>query len=363
MKKLIATLLAGATSLTAAVTLAPTAASATPPISYWRESTGGLAVNGTYRSVVGDFAEGPEDDILWNSNTSATDHLWTSNGDGTFAKAPLTVQPPANAIPLVGDFLGDDKEDIFWYGPGSAPDAMWQASGGSFRTGTGRVNGTYDAKVLDDATGKDAIVFYDTSSGRGSIWSWGDRGSFVQRSITGPAGATLLTGRFSDDGCADLYLFANSGHDPLVELDCDGLARQTLDQTLVTDSRPYVGQFSVGRDAQDDILWVNPAGINTMLDENEVNGRFSRSHPMVPYTGTLLRVANGYAAIARWDTTTGQHHIWFQVPGGYSFNADLANTPMPRSYRPIVGAFVGSGEDIFWYQAGSAPERLFSMPG
>ena len=43
--------------------------------------------------------------------------------------------------------------------------------------------------------------------------------------------------------------------------------------------------------------------------------------------------------------------------------ARFASTERSSLYPMIVGAFVGSGEDIFWYQAGSAPERLFSMPG
>lgn len=365
MNKLIATLLTGATALATTVSLTPSTSSATPApaIAYWHEATAGLGVSGTYRTVVGDFGGGPEDDIVWNTNSSATDHLWTSNGDTTFTKQALALQPPVGAIPLVGDFLGDAHDDIFWYGPGSAPDAMWMSSGGSFRAAPGRVTGTYEAKVLDDRTGKDGIVFYPAATGRGSIWSFGEGGAFVSRAFTAPAGGTVLTGRFSNDGCADVYVYAQTMHDPLWELDCDGNVARTDEQYLVGDATPFVAQFSPGRDAQDDILWVDPTGRKSFLEENLTDGRFAVSWPAVPHTGTLLRTGNGYATIHQWDRTSGRHHIWFEVPGGLSFNADLTNTAMSSRYQPIVGAFVGTGEDILWYQAGSGAERLFWLAG
>lgn len=368
MNKTLTRLLTGATALATVLTLAPHPASAvveeTPPIHYWNEATAGLNVNGTYRTVVGNFSGGATDDIVFNSNNSSTDHLWTSNGDTTFAKQALDgLQPPDNAIPLVGNFVGDAHEDIFWYGPGSAPDEMWMASGGSFLEAPGTVNGTYDAKVLDNATGFDSIVWYRTSTGAGSIWAWGSGGTFVQRAITAPANAQVLVGRFSNDGCADVYFYAQTGRDPLWELDCFGTATRVDSQTLVGGFSPYVGQFSVGRDAQDDILWIDPSGIKTLLTENLSAGAFTRSYPTVPHTGTLLRTGNGYATIHQWDPASGIHHIWFQVPGRLSFNANLTNTPMRTGYQPIVGAFVGTGEDILWYAPGSAAERLFSLPG
>jgi hypothetical protein len=364
MNKLLTTVLTGATALATALTLVPAPASAAaPPIRYWNEATAGLNVNGTYRTVVGDFAAGPTDDIVWNTNTSATDHLWTSNGDATFATQALGLQPPADAVPIVGDFVGDAKEDIFWYGPGSAPDVMWMASGGSFRAATGRVSGTYSVATLENRTGKDSIVYYDATTGTGSIWAFGPAGAFASRPFSGPARARLIVGHFNHGDCADLYLYAQTGRDPLMLMDCNGRAASTSNQTLGGGFTPYVGQFSPGRDAQDDILWIDPAGIKNMLAENLDRGHFTRSYPDVPDTGTLLRTANGYATLHQWTPTTGRHHIWFQVPGGLSFRADLTNTAMPSGSQPIVGAFVGSGEDILWYRPGSGAERLFHLPG
>lgn len=364
MNKILTALLTSATAVATALTLVPAAASAAaPPVRYWNEATSGLNVNGDYRTVVGDFVGGPEDDIVWNTNTSATDHLWTSNGNGTFATQALTVQPPADAIAIVGDFIGDAKEDIFWYGPGSAPDAMWMASGGSFRAATGRVSGMYSVATLDNRTGKDSIVYYDSTTGTGSIWAFGPAGAFASRPLTGPTRARLVVGQFDRDDCADLYLYGQTGRDPLMLMDCNGRAVVTEPQSLVGGFTPYVGQFSPGRDAQDDILWIDPSGTRTMLAQNLDRGRFARSYPDVPHTGTLLRTANGYATLHQWVPTTGRHHISFQVPGGLSFRADLTNTPMSAGYRPIVGAFVGSGEDIFWYRPGTSAERLFHLPG
>ena len=129
-------------------------------------------------------------------------------------------------------------------------------------------------------------------------------------------------------------------------------------------STPYVGQFTPNRsDAQDDVLWIDPTGRRTMLAENLIRGGFTRSYPTAPHTGTLLRTANGYGTIHQWNPTTGNHHIWFRAPGGLDFHADLVATAMPATARPIVGAFVGTGEDIFWYRPGSGAERLFWLAG
>ena len=363
-KKLTATLLAGLASATAALTLVPSAASASTPIAYWRESTAGLNVNGTYARVVGDFHGGVQDDIFWNSNDGEADHLWTSRNDGTFASTRTTGTPPVDAVPVVGDFGGDHHEDILWYGRGAAADALWIADGaGQFRRSAVTISGDYRVQAVDNATGLDQVMFYARSAGRATIWVFSADGSHVSRSSSAPANAVMLIGRFSNDGCADVYWYARTGSDPLWELDCAGLNRAVRFMTMIGEAEPYIGQFSPGRGTQDDILWVDPTGIKTMLSENLTAGRFTNSYPTMPHTGTFLRTANGYAAMHRWDPATGRHSIWFKVPGGDSFNADLTNTAVPSGYQTTVGAFVGTGEDILWYRPGSAGERLFWQVG
>jgi len=263
----------------------------------------------------------------------------------------------------VSDFAGDDHEDIYWYGAGSIRDELWTAIDGGFRVDASRVSGTYEARVLDDATGKDGIIFYDRNAGRGSIWSF-RAGGYDDRRIAPPAMAKLVIGRFSADGCADIYFYGQSGADPLWTMDCEGRISQTFTQSLRLPSEPIVGQFSVGRDSQDDIVFAASPGWGSKLLENLTSdGRFTTSTVDPVYGVTNVKVANGYGAVHSWDPATGGHKIWFQVPGPHSFSAILANTSMPRAAQPVVGSFVGAGEDILWYQPGAGAERLFWLAG
>jgi hypothetical protein len=362
MKKLIATLL---TALTVATALGARPASASTPIRYWRESTAGLAVNGTYVPVVGNFAGSTQDDIFWYAAGSATDHLWTSNGDATFTKRALPMSVPDGAVARVGDFAGDDHDDVFWYGSGSIGDVLWESTVDGFRAIPVRVSGTYQVVTIDDATGKDALAF-DNGSRGGSIWSfYGTSGAYRSRTIAPPvAGATMLVGRFDDDPCGDLLW-----HDPngdvqtLWTLDCDGRIARRATIRIGRAYDPVVGQFSPGRDAQDDILWIGTGGARTVLLENEHAGAWTTTYQSAPSHGTPIAVSNGYGLVHFWHAGDGTHKVWFKSPTGGSFNADLSNTTMDSSYTPVVGSFVGEGGDILWYAPGSNPERLFSMPG
>jgi len=365
MKKLLFSLLTALTTLGAVTTLTVAPASAVPPVRYWQEATSGLSVSGTYQPVIGNFAGSATDDIWWYAEGSATDHLWTSNGDATFAKQALPMTVPTGATPLVGDFAGDAHEDILWYGRGAIGDVLWESTTTGFRTIAVNVSGSYQTAVIDDAIGRDDVIFVGAASG--SIWSFASKsGTYRSRSITPPfAGATLLPGRFDTDGCGDLFW-----HDPAAlgahirwTLDCDGRVTDAIGYVMSADYEPYVGQFSPGRDAQDDILWVGLGGARSELWENERPDAWPTRPVTVPTRGTLLPVSNGYGLIHAWDASVGTHQVWFRLPGGHDFNASLSNTTIGSSYQPVVGSFVGAGADILWYRPGTSPERLFWMAG
>lgn len=362
MKKLTASLL---TILLALTALGARPASASTPIRYWQEATAGLSVSGTYDPVVGNFAGGAQDDIWWHAVGTGTDSLWTSNGDATFTKRTLSMDVPDGAVARVGDFVGDDHEDIFWYGAGSAGDVLWQSTTDGFRAIPARVSGTYNVRTIDDATGKDALIFENGTGG--SIWSFtGTDGTYRSRAITPPAaGAVMLVGRFDDDPCGDVFWYDPHGGDvhTMWALDCDGRIARSVDHRFAANYEPVVGQFSPGRDAQDDILWIGFPGTRTVLWENEHAGTWTKTYQSLPTTGTLLPVSNGYGLIHIWNAGTGTHQVWFKSVLGPSFNADLSNTTIGSGYHPVVGSFVGAGADILWYRAGASAERLFWAAG
>jgi hypothetical protein len=83
-------------------------------------------VNGTYTTLVGDFAGSRNDDVVYYRPGTGADYLHVSNGDGTFQDVLLPYVNGSYSTPLVGDFVGDDRDEILWTDAGSSRGYMWR---------------------------------------------------------------------------------------------------------------------------------------------------------------------------------------------------------------------------------------------
>jgi len=357
---LILALIAG---LFATSIISPNPASAVTgsPYRFWEEASSGLAVNGSYFPVVGNFGGGGQDDIVWWGPGSIGDSIWLSNNDATFAKSAVSPQIGlSSAEALVGDFGGNGYEDILFYGSGSAPDALWVARGdGSFDIVSVGITGAYEPVVLDDATGKDDVVWIRRTDGTGSVWSFtGTAGAHTSTPLTFPAGSIAIVGRFTSDRCADVFWYRpGTASDRLDAMDCAGTASMTTRQTVNGSYEPVVAQFSPVGGTVDDILWHSNTG-RSSLWEADGRGGFTSSSFLVP-AGLPIAAADA-TGFVHIETAAGSK-VWWPVAPGIDFQASITNTPVALDAEPLVGSFVGDHEDIFWYRRGSAPERMFFL--
>ena len=335
-----------------------------PPVDLWDETTSDLAVSGTYTPLVGDFggAVAGRDDILWYAPGAATDYLWLSDGDRTFTKAALPTQVSGTYTPIVGDFAGNALDDVLWYAPGAAADYLWTSLGGSFSASPETISGTYLPAVLDDTAGKDDILWANPAGGPGSVWSFEGGGTHLSNPITSPAGSKPLVGHFNTGVCADVFWYASGpAADSLWHMNCAGHIGSSHPQTVNGTYQPVVSDLTPGGDGFDDILWFRHPSTTTLWESEGGDGKFAPSSRTLPIGGTPLPVAKNWGLVQIWSPTLPDLVFWRTGEGG-DFAAQLDATNMGAGYRPLIGNFVGTNPDIFWYQPGNAAERLFSTP-
>lgn len=359
--RLLGLLLAGALAL--APGLAPPAAAGDPQVAYvaWQVGTEGVAVNGTYAPIVGDFLGEPNgfDDIIWYAPGASTDHLWQSTGDvdAPFTSQHLPRQVSGTYTPIVGNFGGDARDDIIWYAPGAGADSLWVSDGTSFSTQALSVNGTYVPAVLRDDSGLDDLIWANPNGGTGVLWTF--TGAIItSRSVTSPAGSRPLTGRFNDGGCADVFWYAPG---PTVDeawyLNCAGVVGATA-------AEPVAGAYEavvvdrVGPGANDGILWFRDGLPSTFWEGDDVG---TWKPDVYPSTVDGTPVVAGVWVHLRSAAPTGDELLEF--PGHPDAAViDAGTDPLAAAHRPVVGRFV-SGEtntrDILWYAPGATAERLF----
>lgn len=334
-----------------------------PPVDLWDETTAGLAVNGTYTPIVGDFggAAAGRDDIVWYAPGAAADNWWISNGDTTFSKQALPMQVNGTYTPVVGDFAGTGLDDILWYAPGAAADYLWTANGLGFDAASVNINGTYVPAVLDDTSGKDDIIWANPAGGAGSVWSFEGGGTYLSNPITSPAGSRPLVGRFNIGVCADVFWYTpGAGADALWLMNCAGHIGSNLPQTVNGHFQPVVHDFTPSVDGLADILWFAHPGA-TSLWMSDGDGTWTTSSRNLPIGGTPLPVSKNWGFVQVWSPTLPDLVFW-RTSDGEDFAAQLDATNMGAGYRPLIGTFVGNNADILWYQPGAAAERLFSTP-
>jgi hypothetical protein len=357
LRRTIAAGLAAALALVAA----PAPASALDPaIAFWQESTAGLAVNGTYTPVVGNFGNAltPADDILWYAPGAATDYLWLSNNDTTFDTAPSPSQVSGSYTPVVGDFAGNGLDDIVWYAPGSTQDWLWTSTGSGFTSSPLSISGTYDPSVLEDEAGKADIVWAKPNGGAGYVWSFEGMGTYLSTPMVSPPGSRALVGFFGAGACADIFWYApGPAADSLWMMNCAGTAGSTFAQTVNGTYQPVVADLRDDLDGQDEIFWYRTGASSTMWSPNG-DGTWQAKSLTVPLQATPLPAGHQWGLIHFWSPT--QQDLVFWGEGGADAHlGPLTNTEMPAGSIPVIGAFVGHSDDILWYRPGAGAERLF----
>ncbi|HEV7720972.1 MAG TPA: hypothetical protein VGO60_06795 [Iamia sp.] len=329
----------------------------------WTDTSDGVAVNGTYTPIVGDFLGGPAgqlDDIIWYAPGAATDHIWRTGevDDATFTSQVLAPGVSGTYTPIVGDFAGNLRDDILWYAPGAAADSLWISDGTTFTSRAVSISGTYTPVVLDDLAGYDDIVWAPPGGGSGSIWVFHGTGH-VSRSITAPAGSRPLAGRFNDGSCADLFWYVpGAGADEAWYINCNGIVGATAAPAVFGTYEPVVAEGVVDG-TNDGILWFHDGGPSTYWEGDEV-GTWKTDVYDNDVDGTA--VAAGVWVHLRSDG--GEPDELLRAPGHPDFGALVPSgtDPLAAQLEPVVGRFLLNGnpvDDILWYAPGATAERLF----
>lgn len=167
--------------------------------------------------LTGDFDGDGKSDVLHAVVGADYAHVWSSNGDGTFAVrtfAPWPGYPMTTGRMMIGDFNGDKRSDVF-HAAGADYAYIWMGGPGSFEVKAFRPWEGYDmstgAMLLGDfdGDGKSDVFHAKADSDSANIWySTGD-GTFDVRSFSPWPGYVMdtgswLVGDFNGDGRSDL---------------------------------------------------------------------------------------------------------------------------------------------------------------
>ncbi len=325
--------------------------------------TAGVSVTGTYTVLLGDFGGGVEDDLLFYAPGSAKDALWLSDGDTTFTKLDLKPQVTGTYRPVVGDFAGDGRSDVIWYAPGPATDHLWTTTGShTFSSKPLTVTGDYQPTGMDNSSYgplKDEVVWLKTGGNTGSRWRFAADGTHTAHPVS------LLTqhpvpivGNFDGDQDADLVWWGPGTDIDLYWHNGAGILVTSL-QINGSAYRPVVADVDTsGCSTCDDIVWFGPGGISDAWWTGLSNGSFTPHPATIPiqHEAFGLRNPTGDDVVQIWDPGVG-NRFWYLSAG----SPTIVNAPRfqpTAGYQPIIGDFVGTTEDVFWYRPGPGAEHL-----
>jgi hypothetical protein len=324
-------------------------------------------VGGTFTPVVGDFAGGGEQDIIWYAPGSGTEFLWTGTSDNVFTKTNLSKQVGGTYKPIVGNFGGDARSDIFWYGAGSASDFLWITTGSGVFTQTNQsVSGTYRPVVIPNsrytAGALDEIEWYAPGAGTDTLWAFtGTVGGHTSHTLNVIGSPIAITGDFDGNNKGDVFWYqAGSGQDALWRGNGPGTFIQAGFSVNGT-YNPVVEDFSPNADGRSDILWFR-SGAPVPVWSGNADGSFTAENHTIGWSGMPIAGHYSWGYIYIWNTSTPDY-VWYdQATPDPDYNELAGDTELGTGYMPIVGCFVTTGLDcdqsVFWYKAGSAPEYL-----
>lgn len=336
--------------------------SAAIPTGAWYQERATRTANGVHRPVVGDFVDGPQDDVFWHG-PNVPESLWPANGTQFGATLP-TPQTRGDYRTIVGDFFGDRYDEIVFWRPRSTTAYIWSWNDGAVTDHRISIPAVDMAVLLDHTAGPDEIVWFGVGAAPDRIDGFRRSGSGVRRvsrAFSSSGSYTAVSGDFDANGWADVvwyrpgtaadYIWFTSGQ--------SGAPSGHRSQTFHTNGtyRPVVARLDGSEDATDDILWV---GASDWLWAGRTNGSFASSRVSVP-SGQPIAVPGRRDHVFLWQPG-GQSSIVRRAPGA-PFSFASRNTAMPASALPLVGDFVEAGQaSIFWYRSGAGAERLFVSP-
>ncbi len=305
--------------------------------------------------IVADFNGDGRADILWYGPGSLFDQLMLSAPGRTFTRHAVTINGLYD--PLEGDFNGDGHADILWYGPGGLPDSLWLGRGdGTFTSHSITVNGSYQPVVGDfNGDGRDDILWYAPGAAADyvsyGVWS----GTFSTHPVTINGDYDFVTGGdFNGDGRTDLLFW--SSHATLHPV---WLGRSTPGFSSTAFPSPAAGAYpmvmKVDSDNKSDILWYGPGSIPDALVESSlgyshfipetINGDYQ------PLWGNFDGDSHHYTDIVWWARTasTDADAAWQGTGSGFT-NGSLVVPPPWTTHYATFGDFDGDGHlDICYY--------------
>ena len=351
---------------------APTmTASAEPAGPFWTERTEGLSTVGAYQPIAGRFDSDQVDDILWYSS-NGTDRMWRRGIDGSLTSSVASPQRDGDAIAVVGRFSGGDQlDDILWYVPGPGPDALWTSNGdGTFDRVGMTIDGRYQPKVLEAPDGSD-ILWVQPGATSHPVWRFRQTsGTFQDGRVTSPPGSVAVIGDFDGSGADDVFWYGAGSIGDAVSGNVGVVAAAPAIPQVVSGSyQPLVvhlkGSDSVTRD---DILWFRRDRPTMSLWEGAGLGTWKRTTRDLPTSSTVRPIvldAGSTQVIQLWDPAGPDRLALLTAEGTRAIRLDnfqpgSAYVPIVLRYRrDLVTSFDLS---ILWYQPGSAPEVLFTLP-
>ncbi|MBZ9655793.1 FG-GAP-like repeat-containing protein [Phyllobacterium lublinensis] len=146
-------------------------------------STSNIGGNLDWKPVTsGDFNGDGTDDIVWRSESTGQDILWTmANGQ------PSSVQSIGGNLdwkPVTsGDFNGDGTDDIVWRSESTGQDILWTMANGQ-PSSVQSIGGNLDWKPVTsgdfNGDGTDDIVWRSESTGQDNMWLNGQHPDITQ---------------------------------------------------------------------------------------------------------------------------------------------------------------------------------------
>lgn len=354
--------------LVGSATAAPPAAGQAAPPPFVELAGSAVAVNGTYRPIVGNFTGDASDDILWYAPGSGAESLWRGTGDGSapFAKEPAP-QVNGTYTPVVGDFGADGRDDILWYAPGPAPDARWDFTDAGLVKRTISITGTFTPLVLGNAPNPDAVFWYAPGPAQDWLWTFPPGApSHTSAPYRVDGSFRPIVGDLDDDSLADIFWYA-PGSAP------DARWRRTSTAAVGSFTSvpepvngtyvPLVGdvrQPSSTAQATTDIVWTTTTGSDQVWDRT--SGTWSRAAATIAGPKVALLDLLGPDVVLSWGGT-GEDRVWRGVgpTGDSSRRTELAK--VPADAIAVIGRF-GPTEDqqVLWYRPGPGAERFWVAP-
>jgi hypothetical protein len=319
-----------------------------------------VAAPGTF-GVIGDFAGGSDDGIVWESGAQNTPTMWLMNGSKVSSDTTLPVPGPTWQLRFAGDFTGNGMSDLLWQNTNGTP-LIWEMNGASIvgggplpNPGTAwRLVGTGDF----NGDGKDDILLQNTD-GQAVIWELNGTSLIGGGALPNPGSAwkAVAVGDFNGDHRADI-LWQNASGAPVVwEMSGTSIIGGGA-LPVPGASWSVVGTADITGNGDADILWQNADGTPAIWMMNGASVVGGGTLPNPGSSWKLLGAGDFYGAgdndLLFVNTSTDQVQIW--VMNG----AQVASTNTPHTGAASPGSALANALSSSPVLAG--PEAFYANP-